>query len=131
MTKKVEIYLGYPRTLEMLDLGAFKELFLDAYNIFENRDMRSLKNTLEEALDIDLSDVLKYAFLEKFSEQSSPKKDSGYWIDKERLKLQSYLQSTYYFPNLFGLNIPEVMDILLEAGYEVDTDPEYGWILYG
>ena len=130
MTRRVEIYLGYPRTIEMLDLGAFKELFLDAYNIFENRDMRSLKNTLEEALEIDLNDTLTECFLEKFKELGLPPKTSGYWRDEDTVKIQSYLQSTYYFTNLFGLNIPEILDILIEAGYEIDTDPEYGWILY-
>ena len=130
MTKRVEIYLRYPKQIELVDQGAFKELFLDAYNIFDNRDMRSMKNVLEEALEIDLTDVLRYAFLEKFVEVDMPSKSSGYWADAEKLKLQSYLQYSYHFPNLFGFNIPESMDILLEAGYYVDTDPEYGWVLY-
>lgn len=130
MTKRVEIYLRYPRTIEMLDLGAFKELFLDAYNIFENRDMRSLKNTLEEALEIDLTDVLTECFIEKFKEIGLPTRTSGYWKDEDTVKIQGYLQSTYYFLNLFGFNLPEALNILIEAEYNIDTDPEYGWVLY-
>ena len=130
MTKRVEIYLRYPRTLEMLDLGAFKELFLDAYNVFENRDMRSLKNTLEAALEIDLTEILTECFLELFKQKGLPPKTSGYWKDEDTVKIQGYLQSTYFFNNLFGFNLPEALNILIEADYNIDTDPEYGWVLY-
>ena len=41
-----------------------------------------------------------------------------------------YAGSWESIEELFGFNIPEALDILLEAGYQIDTDPEYGWVLY-
>lgn len=130
MTKKVEIYLSHKHALELLDAGDLKELFFDAYALFDNRDMRSLKSTLEEALEIDLTSMLEECFLKKFKEIGIPSRTSGYWKDEDIVSLQGYLQSTYYFPNLFGIYFPEAINLLIEAGYNVDTDPQYGWVLY-
>ena len=130
MTRKVEIYLSHNPAIELLDAGDFKELFFDAYPLFDNRDMRSLKTTLEEALEIDLTDITTACFLKKFKEIGIPSRTSGYWRDEYTISLQGYLQSTYYFPNLFGIYFTEAVNILIEAGYNIDTDPEYGWVLY-
>lgn len=132
MQKAVEIFLQLPDVLDMIDLNDYAGVFNFAYDRrLDNSAVRNLKNILEDALDIDLDKMLQDLFLAKFIEKGLPKKSSYFWDEEgDMLKIQTWLTNGALWNNTFGLHVPEALNVLIEAGYNIDTDPEYGWILY-
>lgn len=132
MQKSVEIFLRLPEVLDMIDLNDYAGVFNFAYDKrLNNSAVRNLKNILEDGLEIDLDKILQDLFLAKFIQKSMPSKPSYFWNeDGNILKIQAWLTNSNEWNNIFGLYIAEALNVLIEAGYNIDTDPEYGWILY-
>lgn len=97
----------------------------------KNRYVFELVRILEDTLDINLFEIQYKCFLDKFKymlRAGHPPKGKGYYNDYGAIKLSVWLQSPWW-TNLYGLNIPEAIGVLID-NFNVEETPDEGTLLW-
>lgn len=118
---------------DYIDEGDWEKLLKAAHDeaCIKNRYVFELVRILEDTFEINLFNIQCKCFLDKFKDmikRGYPQKGRGYYNDYGAIKLSVWLQSPSW-TNLYGLNIPEAIGVLID-NYNVEETPDEGTLLW-